>query len=175
MIKCVDGKKIDSKDFYIKWPDPIKVSKEAARITRFDMKKYMLRAIPYDEIFPTMDDWLSNSDYIAGHNILGFDIYLIKEYYATMGKEYKHLLPKVIDTMCLARGVKSGNYYKQGEDLLTYQYKMLHTRTKGMRTNLISLGKEYEIKHDYSRLHDAIVDLELNLKVWNKIKWMVEL
>ena len=175
MIKVKGNKKVAEKDIYVSWERDLNVGKEAARITRFSPTQYKKRAIPYDEIFPTMDDWLSNSDYIAGHNILGFDIYLIKEYYGIMGKEYKQLLPKVIDTMCLARGIKSGNYYKQGEDLLIYQYKMLHERVKGMRTNLISLGKEYEIKHDYARLHDAIVDLELNLKVWNKMKWMVEL
>jgi DNA polymerase III epsilon subunit-like protein len=175
MIKSVNGKKIDEKDFYIKWPDDIKVSKEAARITRFDMKKYLMRAIPYDEIFPTMEDWMNNADYILGHNILGFDIYLIKEYYKSMGKDYKHLLPKIIDTMCIARGVKCGISYKEGDDFLAYQYKMLHERRKGMKTSLIALGKEFDIKHNYAMLHDAVVDLELNLKVWNKIKWMMEI
>ena len=52
---------------------------------------------------------------------------------------------------------------------------MYNTRKKGMRTNLAALGREYEIKHDDESLHDAVVDLELNVKVWNKIKWMVEL
>ena len=52
---------------------------------------------------------------------------------------------------------------------------MYHTRVKGVRTNLSSLGKEYEINHDYDKLHDALVDLELNIKVWNKLKWQVDL
>ena len=52
---------------------------------------------------------------------------------------------------------------------------MYHTRVKGVRTNLSSLGKEYEIDHDYEKLHDALVDLQLNIKVWNKIKWQVDL
>ncbi len=91
-----------------------------------------------------------------------------------MGKDYKHLLPKIIDTMCLARGIKCGIFFKENEDFLAYQYKMLNERRKGMRTNLTSLGKEFDIEHDYANLHDAIVDLELNLKVWNKIKWMIE-
>ena len=35
----------------------------------------------------------------------------------------------------------------------------------------IELGKEYEIDFDPNKLHEAVYDLELNLKVWNKIKW----
>ena len=48
-------------------------------------------------------------------------------------------------------------------------------RVKGVRTNLTALGKEYNISHDYEKLHDALVDLELNLKVWNKLKWEIDL
>ena len=44
-------------------------------------------------------------------------------------------------------------------------------RVKGVKTNLTALGKEYNIDHNYDKLHDALVDLELNLKVWNKLKW----
>ena len=175
MIKAVGDEKIDSKNYYIKWPRKLKVSKEAARITRFNIKRYEETAVPYDDIFPTIHDWLSNCDHIIGHNILGFDIYLIKDYYKKMGKDYKHLLPKIIDTMCVARGVKFNEPYKQGEDFLTWQYKMLNTHKKGVKTSLVALGKEFDIKHNYEKLHNAIVDLELNLKVWNKIKWMMDL
>jgi hypothetical protein len=92
-----------------------------------------------------------------------------------MGKPYKHLVEKVIDTNCIAKGLKLGNYYKPNENFLEYQYKMYSARKKGMRTNLAALGREYEIKHDSENLHEAIVDLELNIKVWNKIKWMIDL
>jgi len=61
------------------------------------------------------------------------------------------------------------------ESLIEYQYKLLHTYKKGIKTNLTALGKDYTIDHDYENLHNAIVDLELNLKVWNKIKFQVEI
>ena len=50
---------------------------------------------------------------------------------------------------------------------------MVNKRLKNMKTNLQALGKEFSIQHDYENLHDAICDLELNIKVWNKIKWMI--
>lgn len=174
LIKSVDGKKIDEKNYYIKWDRDMKVGAEAARITRFDHKKYLEKALPIEEIFPTIEDWLDNADYIVGHNILGFDIYLIKGFYEYNGKSYEHLLPKIIDTNSLAKGVKLGLPYDPDEPFLEYQYRMMHKRKKGVRTNLKGLAKDYNLSFDENKLHDAIVDLELNLKVWNKLKWQAQ-
>ena len=84
-------------------------------------------------------------------------------------------MPKILDTNALARGAKMGISYNENEgSLLEYQYRMSNIRKKGVRTNLMALAKGYKIDHDYDKLHDAIVDLELNLKVWNKLKWEIE-
>jgi DNA polymerase III epsilon subunit-like protein len=175
MLKVVGDRKIAEKNFYIKWDTKLEISPEAARITRFNPKALEKKGLTPEEVFPTIEDWLDNCDYIAGHNTLGFDVYLIKDYYRYMGKPYRHIMPKMIDTNCIAKGVKCGVHYRNTDDLLEYQYKMYHERRKGIKTNLTAMGKEYEIKHDYDKLHDAIVDLELNLKVWNKLKWQIEL
>jgi len=176
MIKAVDGKKIAEKDFYIKWDTELKIGEEAARITRYSQKKMDERGIPPEEAFPTIKDWLDNADYIVAHNMLGFDLYLIKDLYEENNLDYKHLMPKIIDTNSLARGIKMGIPFRENQDsLIEYQYRMTNTRKKGVRTNLTALGKEFEIGHDYDKLHDAIVDLELNLKVWNKLKWQIEI
>lgn len=175
MIKLEGNKKVADKDIYISWERELKVSKEAARITRFSPSKYKKRAIPHGEIFHTIQDWLDNADYIVGHNILGFDIYLIKGYYEAMGVDYRHLLPKIIDTNCIARGFKMGIPFKRDESFLTYQYKILHTRKKGIKSSLQALGKEYDLDFDANNLHDALNDLDLNIKVWNKIKWHIDI
>lgn len=175
MMKVSGDHQEGFKNFYIKWNTNLKISDEAARITRYSQSTIDKLGISPEEAFPTIYDWLENCDYILGHNTLGFDIYLIKEYYAMMGKSSKHLVNKFIDTHCLAKGVKLNLPYKQSECLIEYQYKMLHTFKKGVKTNLTAMGKEYEIDHDYDNLHDAIVDLSLNLKVWNKLKWQVEI
>lgn len=175
MLKVKGDKKIAEKDLWLSWDRKLQISKEAARITRFSPAQHKKKALPAKEVFPTIKDWLNNADYIMGHNILGFDIYLIKDYYELMGEDYAPLVDKTIDTMCLARGVKTGLRLRSEESLLAYQYKMLHTRRKGLKTNLKAMGKEYEIDHDYDNLHNALVDLELNLKVWNKLKWQVDI
>jgi DNA polymerase III epsilon subunit-like protein len=175
MIKIKGDKEIANKDFYIKWDTHLKISEDAARITRFSQTKMDKKGIPPEEAFPTIQDWLDNSDIIIGHNILGFDIYLIKDLYEIHGADWKPLLSKSIDTNCLARGIKIGPEYRQGDDLLAWQYRMYHTRKKGVRTNLTALGKEYEIDHNYDKLHNALVDLQLNVKIWNKLKWQLEI
>ena len=58
---------------------------------------------------------------------------------------------------------------------MEYQYRMSCQIRKTIKTNLSASGKEFGIEHDYDSLHDAIVDLKLNLKVWNKLKWQVEI
>ena len=92
-----------------------------------------------------------------------------------MGLDYRHLMDKMIDTNCVARGLKLGIPFKRDEQFLTYQYKMLHTKKKGVKTNLQFLGKEYDIKFNPDMLHDALNDLDLNIKVWNKIKWHIDI
>ena len=130
---------------------------------------------PPEEVLPTIMDWLDNADYIVGHNILGFDIYLIKGFYEFMGKDYNHLTERVVDTNAIARGIKYGIPYNRKENFLAYQYKIMNTRKKGVKSNLTFLGKEFEIEHNYDLLHDALVDLRLNLKIWNKLKWQVDI
>ena len=74
----------------------------------------------------------------------------------------------------LARGLKSGELFKSDKDFLEYQYKMINYIRKGMKTSLSALGKENDIDHDYDNLHDALVDLELNIKVWNFLSGIPE-
>ena len=175
MIKAVAGKKVAEKNFYIKWDTDLKIGAEAAKITKYSQKTMDDKGVPPEEAFPTIRDWVDNADWIIAHNMLGFDLYLIKDYYRLNGLDYKHLMPKILDTNSLARGVKLGTPYKEDEgSLIEYQYRMTNTRKKGVRTNLTALGKGYDIDHDYDKLHNAIVDLELNLKVWNKLKWQIE-
>ena len=175
MLKVVGGKIKDEKDFYINWDTNLSISEEAARITRYSQTRMDREGVEPDGVLPTVINWLDSCDHIVGHNILGFDIYLIKDFYKYMGKGYEHLTEKVIDTNCVAKGIKFGLFYRSEENFLSYQYKMMHKRVRGVKTNLPFLGKEFEIKHDYEKLHNALVDLKLNLKIWNKLKWHVEI
>ncbi len=171
MIRVVENKIQDRFDEMVKWDCGLKISDEAARITRFDQKKFNKLAKPESEKFTTGYEWLADCDYIVGHNILGFDMYLIREWCKIYDKPYDHLFEKSVDTLAIGRGIRSEYYFKkEEEDFFDYQYRLLSYRSKGIRTSLSELGKYYNINHNYETLHDAINDLELNLKVWNKLK-----
>ena len=71
--------------------------------------------------------------------------------------------------------LKYGFKFNARESFISYQYKVLHTYKKGFKTNLRALGEEFEIDFDPDKLHEALYDLELNLKVWNRLKCMIEL
>jgi DNA polymerase III epsilon subunit-like protein len=180
MIRTTSGFNTNIKkkwDLHIKWDTNLEIGEEAARITRFNPAKFESLAISPEKAFEDIERELDSCDYIVGHNILGFDIYLLKDYYNYMGKDYKHLMPKIIDTNSIAKGIKMDVSYQANGDpngLLLHQYKMVHKRKRGVKTNLTALGKEFDIEHDYDNLHDAVVDLELNIKVWDKLKYMVD-
>jgi len=175
MLKSKGGKKTDEQDLMIEWDRKIDVSPEAARITGFSYNKYNKLKIPHEEVFKVMEEWLEEADYIVGHNILGFDMYLISEFYKKMGKSAMHLIDKAIDTYCLAKAYKLGSEKPSQASLIEYQYTLLSIRKRGLGGGLGPMGKIFEIDHDYSKLHDALVDLELNLKVWNKLKMQLEI
>jgi DNA polymerase III epsilon subunit-like protein len=175
MIKVKGDKIIDSKDFYVKWKTNLKITEEAARITRYSQATVDKKGISPEKIYPTIKQWLDEADYIVGHNVLGFDLYLIKGLYEYMGDDYRHLTPKVIDTYAIAKGIRAEKYYDSNSNFLEYQYQITSQIIKGIKTNLTAVGKYYDIEHDYANLHNALVDLELNVKVWNKLKWEIDI
>ena len=169
------NKEICRHDIYLKWDTDLKISKEAKRITGYSETNFRQKCIPEEEGFKTIYDLVESCDYIVGHNVLGFDIFLLRNWYKKHGKPYKHLTSKVLDTLSIARSINLGYQYKSSEcSMLEFQMKMLGIRKKGMRTSLGALGKSHDIKHDYAKLHDALVDLELNLKVWDKLKYQID-
>jgi DNA polymerase III epsilon subunit-like protein len=130
-----------------------------------------------EEVFNLMYDKIENTDYVVGHNILGFDIYLMYEYYKAYGKSPKKIdLSKFIDTNCLAKAVKGSLVKNESEPLINFQFRALNIRlAKGEKTKLGVLGKEYDVPHDYENLHNAIVDLELNKKVYDILKYKIDI
>ena len=125
MIKSVGGKSVDERDFLIKWDTKLKISKEAARVTRFDPKKLEKMGKTPEEVLPEITDWLDKADYVIGHNLLGFDIYLIRGMYKFLKKDYRSVVPKIIDTLAISRGIKNGFKPKDMENFLEFQFQML--------------------------------------------------
>ncbi len=175
MLKVKNDSIVDSLDKMIAWDCGFTISEEAKRITNFNEKKYEKLKEDEAEVFETVYDWLDGCDYIVGHNVLGFDMYLMRGWCKHHNKPYNHFFKKCIDTLSFSRGVKTGIPFKEQENTLNeYQYKMLENRKRGIRASLGEMGKYYSVDFDANKLHDALADLDLNLKVWKKLRLDIE-
>jgi DNA polymerase III epsilon subunit-like protein len=172
----VQGDEIISREkWYIKWDTrPLKVSTQAAMITRYSGSTVEREGISPAQAWIKFGQEIESCDYLVGHNVLGFDYYMINAFCDEAKVERPQFLNKIIDTAMLAKAYKLGVPLKKGDDLLLFQYKMYHKKVKGVKYSLSVMGKELGIPHDYANLHDALIDLELNVKVWQKLKWLIE-
>ena len=167
---------IKTEEYWIKWQNcDLRIGAGAAAVTHYNQEEFDSKAVFAEECFENIYNALEEADYIVGQNTLGFDLYLVRDWWRMNGKPWRHLVDKFIDTNCIARGIKMNTPYKPGDNLLEYQYRTLAKKVKGMKTNLTALGKEYNIEHDYTSLHQALSDVELNFKVWRKLIFAIEI
>ncbi len=162
---------------YPKWPDFV-MSDEAAQVTRFDMKDYLSRAEDANEVLTDFEKLLFDPQYlILGHNLLGFDAYLIQTWRRLCGRsEDWSFVPRIIDTLCLSRAYRF-NIQPDHDNLLAWQYKMLTIRSKakGMGASLGAMAREFGIEYDERRAHSAAYDISINHQVATKLFWSVEI
>lgn len=176
MLKVKDNKEINNKNLYINWPNcNLKIGDEAARITKYSQEKFDKECINEEIAFNEIYEWMENCKYAIGHNILGFDLYLLIQWYKLHNKNWKHLPNKMIDTNCLAKAYKMQIPFKKDDNLLEWQYKLYHKIVKGVKTNQTTLGKEWNLEFDENNLHDGINDCRLTLQIFNKLKQLIEI
>lgn len=162
----------ESHNFYIKWPN-LPISKDAARITRFNREEYDSLSQDPKQVLSFFEKYLYNPEYrIIVHNGIAFDTYVHTFYRKQLGKppDYSYL-ERLIDTDSLARAIKKGVKLNSGDNLLAFLYKTHTIIEKGLKTNLTALGKELKIDYDYANLHRADKDIPLNWLVWTK--WVI--
>lgn len=175
----VEGEKvIKEHNFYIWWED-LRISKEAAQVTRFNYDLYKQKAQDANKVLDVFDSFLYNPEYlIVGHNQLNFDVYIHKIFRRNLNKnsDYSYI-NRCIDTNALAKGIKKNfKFNRERDNLLAYQYRMLNWVERGLKTNLTLLGKENNIEFDYDSLHSGINDVFLMRLIWDKwIKWGVDI
>lgn len=167
---------IDKQDLYIGW-DELDISKEAERITNFSRIKYDKLKIDAVKSLDIFEKYLYNNEYmIVGHNVLGFDVYMHNIHRNLVGKnsDYSYI-NRVIDTNCLARAVKNDISFSKSDSLISWQYKLLNFRKRGVKTNLRQLCKDYSIDFDDKKLHEALYDVEKTNEVLQKMLWQIEI
>ncbi len=165
---------ISRHNYYIKWPN-FTMSADAARVTRFqqswvdngDDPEFVLQAFESYLMDPNLDIW--------GQNILGFDVYVHQIWRRALGLKVDYsYLDRIFDTSALARAYKMG-WKPDRENRLAWQYKVLATPVKGVKTSLGLMGRELGMDVNEAKLHDAGYDLEVNNFVHRKLINMIEI
>ena len=169
------GKVTERVDYRLKWDD-LEVSPEAAKITGFNKEKHDRDAIDPKIALDHFEKYLYNESFIkAGHNILGFDVYIHNIHRRLCGRlpDYSYI-EDTIDTVCLGRAIKKNIPFKNGSRL-SWQYKLNGFRERGMKVSLQQCCKDYSIDFDPKLLHNALYDIEKNYEVFQKMIWQVEI
>ena len=177
LVEVVGDEIVNKEEFLVKWPksDFVKCSQEAARINHYNEIKVDAQGITPEEAFERFSPMFEQADFVVGHNILGFDLYLIRDHYHRVGRDWKFLMPKMLDTKALMTAVKTDYKFNPDDDLLKFQYQLTNTRHKGVKTSLLTCLKHYGIDFDPALLHDALYDIEKNVEIWNKMKFDLEI
>lgn len=165
---------LETQSFYLKWPD-YHISKGAAMITGFNPNWVKTGTDP-EHVLRVFESYLMDPEYIVvGHNILGFDMYVYQMWRRQFGLPVNwEPLSRLVDTNLLARAYKEG-WKPDRANLLAWQYKVMAGFRKGVKTNLTIMAKELGVPIDESRMHDATVDLTVNVEVYRKLINLVEI
>ena len=178
MVNVVNNRITEQHDILIKdWDCGLEIGTEAAKITKYNPFLVEKNGIYPEEAWKIISDKLDKADYIVGHNTLNFDLYLLKDFYKMFGRSYKHLMPKMIDTNCLAKALKLGQNFDKSKhsSLLDFQYPLVNYVQKGLKTNMTALAKEYELDFNPDMMHDATYDLKINIEIWDKLKFSLDI
>ena len=175
-IIATKDKILEKHDHFLKWED-LKVSDGAQRATGFDYTKYKIKAEEPLPILRKFDKLLYDKKYmIVGHNLLGFDIYVHNTLRKSLGlKTDFSYLDRLIDTNCLAKAYRENIKFDIKDSLLSWQLRLDGYIKRGLKTNLGAMLKEFEVNFDKDKLHDSMYDIQMNLEVFKKLIWKVDI
>jgi hypothetical protein len=116
------------------------------------------------------------SSLIVGQNLLGFDVYMINIWRKKIGLNSDYsFVNRIIDTKSIATAIAKDIPPPSKDNLLSWQYRLLNHKEKGLKTSQLTLLKKYDIPHDAKRLHDAMYDIEMNFRIFRKQLFEIEL
>jgi hypothetical protein len=166
---------LEIKDYYIWWDD-LNISADAARITQFDFQDYKKKALPPKEVLEDLEKYLYNKDIKPiFHNGIGYDCMIHQVFRKQLGLKYDYsFLERCIDTLALGRAYKKG-FKPDLKNLQEWQFSMVNYREKGLKATLGQLLKDFQIEFDENTLHNAKSDILLNIQVFKKLIWALEI
>lgn len=153
------------------------LSEGARQITGFNESSYLSSAEdPKVALEAFVNDISDPNCYIVGHNILGFDVYILEAACRNAGVELDpSYIDRCIDTNCLAKAIEMNIEFNKNSSFIEWQYKLCDIRQRKVKTSISHLLKKYKIQHNEGMLHNALYDINVNFKIFRKQLWEIEI
>lgn len=153
---------------FLLWQD-LNVSAGAAKITRFKKDQYIKKAVdPMNPLRQFIELTSQPEMLIVGHNIIGFDVYQLKNATDALNIEvnWPDFLSKCIDTYALAKAEKMDIQPPKSITPIEryfWQKKVLNApRIRGLKLSDVVQGDE-------NMLHNAEYDIQLNVQAFKEL------
>lgn len=173
-----DSKSIIRTKVAYPWWSNLKVSREAALVTRFDYDQYKAQARDAREVLAEFEaDLMSPNHRIVWQNGSGADFYFHQTWRRELGLPYDDsYLIRSIDLKGLTQALKKGwtPDISSPAAFLSWQYKATSYIEKGLKSSLSICAVEEGIEHDLDTLHDATSDIILMMKLYWKRLYQLE-
>lgn len=168
-----DAKNVYEREEHYIWFKDIRVSAQAALITRFNPAVYKDRAEDPHKILTRLEDRLYDTSLdVVGQNFF-YDGYIHKTLRRLCGKAPDwSWMARMYDTNCLSKAYRKG-WQPDVSNFLAWQFKMQSVHEK-LKTRLGVMCVELGIPFDERRAHEAMYDVEKTRELFEALKWKVE-
>lgn len=169
---------ISSRTDLIRYPN-FRISEEAARINHFNRETYDATAQDPREVWDRFATLLYDPEYrILGHNLLGFDVYMINVLRKHLGMRPDYsFVPRIVDTLALSKAYKRTIVPDVTSPLAfqSWQYRMIDFRLpRGVKVNLGAMCKELGVEFDETLAHGSGYDISRNWLIYKKLVYLME-
>ena len=166
----------ETHNYFLNWGDKLKVSKQAALITRFDPDIVKREGKDPKEIYIKFRNVLDNKTMkYVGHHGLSFDSMIEKIWCEAIGEKHDwEYLDRFYDSSLIAKAIKK-NIKPDLNNFLAWQFKMTTVIERGLRTNLAFLAKENGIDSHEVDFHDALYDIKVMRQLFFRQIWQIEI
>ncbi len=168
-----DAKQVYEREEHYIWFGDIKVSQQAAIITRFNYALYKERAEDPRKVLDRMEERLYDSSLdIVGQNFF-YDGYIHNTLRRLCGKAPDwSWMTRMYDTNCLSKAYRKG-IQPDMANFLAWEWKAQSIHEK-LKTRLQTMCEEFKIPFDPYRAHEALYDVDMTRLLYETLKWKVE-
>ena len=150
----------DIYNIYIKWPGGIKISAEAARVTRYDPAVVEREGKDPLKVLKFVEQFLYDPKYrIVGYNYLQFDQYIHSIFRRNLGLTYDYsYIDRCIDSFALFKAYKLGIKLQEDESFYFWTMRILAYFQRGLKSSLKQACKDLGIEANEDQFHQGSFD-----------------